>query len=176
MRVNLKALGAVSVVASVIAGCGTSASGDRTTAKAATATVSTTAPPRPTTTTTIEPGACNCGLLQMFSPESSTTWWAIIESNLTSATYLVRTTDSGRTWQNVLTENGGMNGYFFNTEVAWIETGGQLYRSLEGGTAWQRLDPIPSSYCQYDFVNDLQGWCSALADHGHGWRKAVPHF
>ncbi len=163
MRASLKALGAVSVVASILAGCATSAISNPTKAKAATTTAPTVAPPRPTTTSTTGPGGCNCGLLQMFSPVSATTWWAIVENNLTSKTYLVRTTDSGRTWRSVLTETSDMNGYFFNTAVGWIENGGQLYRTLDGGTAWQRLGPIPSGYCQYDFVDDLHGWCSGVA-------------
>ncbi len=162
MNAGMKTFAVVSFAALAVAGCGTSAISARRMPRSATTTVSTTAPPRSITTTT-EPGDCNCGLLQLFSPQSSTTWWAIVESNLTPKTFVVRTTDSGRAWRDVLTVSGGTNGYFFNGDVAWLEMAGQLYRTLDGGAYWGRMGPVPVDYCQYDFVDTLHGWCSAVA-------------
>jgi hypothetical protein len=65
--------------------------------------------PMPSRTTVPAPPstvAGDYGVLQSFQPESTTTWWAVVASNLTSQAYVVRTTDSGHSWQDVFTPQG----------------------------------------------------------------------
>jgi photosystem II stability/assembly factor-like uncharacterized protein len=122
--------------------------------------------PRPVVTrdntSTTQPGDCNCGVLQQFSPESATTWWAIVESNLTPKAFLVRTTDSGAHWKDLLTDDGQMNGYFLNGEVGWIAEGADLYRTVDGGASWERMGEVARNGCQMDFVDMVHGWCSEI--------------
>lgn len=106
------------------------------------------------------------GFLQSFAPESMTSWWAIVESNLTSRAYVARTTDSGQSWGDVLTPSGeGVAAYdFLNAETAWIAVGGPgsadppLYRTTDGGRGWQRMGTDPGA-CELEFVDQVHGWC-----------------
>ena len=45
--------------------------------------------------------SCGAGVLRTFAPQSATTWWAIVDSNLSARSYVVRTTDGGTHWQNL---------------------------------------------------------------------------
>ncbi len=120
----------------------------------------TTAPAPPSTV------AGDYGVLQSFQPESTTTWWAVVASNLTSQAYVVRTTDSGHTWQDVFTPPGEGVGasYFLNSDLAWIAPGGPggpkapLYRTTNGGRTWQQVGTDPDG-CELQFVDPSHGWC-----------------
>lgn len=105
------------------------------------------------------------GALQAFAPESSTTWWAILESSLDSHAYVVRTSDSGQSWQNVFTPAGQAisASAFLSVDTAWIAPGDQatsppLYRTTDGGRSWQRVGTDPGG-CELEFVDLLHGWC-----------------
>lgn len=125
---------------------------------------------RPATPTTAKTSpstvAGDTGILQSFAPESTTTWWAVVESNLTSQGYVARTTDGGQTWRDVLTPagEGVAASDFLNTETAWVATGGPgtanppLYRTTDGGQTWQRLGTDPGA-CALQFVDQIHGWC-----------------
>lgn len=41
------------------------------------------------------------GIFEAFVPQSATTWWAIVQSNLRAKTFVVRTSDGGRRWRDV---------------------------------------------------------------------------
>ena len=124
--------------------------------------VATATPTKPLVTTV--PG--DFGLLVSFTPESATTWWAVIESDLTSQAYVVRTTNAGQTWRDVLTPpgQGVAASAFLNADTAWIATGGPgttnppLYRTTDGGQTWRRLGTDPNA-CQLQFVDPVRGWC-----------------
>jgi hypothetical protein len=111
-------------------------------------------------------------LLEQFTPITTRTWWAIVEGDY-GGSDVVRTVDSGRHWKEVWTTPVA-SGDFLNTEIGWIigssELGStnsstnqsvSLYRTLDGGRAWQRLGDVPSN-CQLDFVDQLHGWCIAI--------------
>ncbi|MGH3008063.1 MAG: WD40/YVTN/BNR-like repeat-containing protein [Gaiellaceae bacterium] len=114
--------------------------------------------------------AADRGLLQRFAPQSATTWWAIVESNLHAKTWVVRTTDSGRHWQAVTPPvNLVASSAFHGTKVAWVEAGAlrtgrraePVYRTLDGGRTWKRLSRV-SSECQLGFVDLRHGWCISI--------------
>lgn len=136
-----------------------------------------TAGPSPTPATTLQrpasggsSAASDVGLLEQFAPRSTTNWWAIVEANLTSRSYVVRTVDSGTHWQDVSPLAGPVaSGFFLDTSEAWVETetgaGGEvaaLYRTENGGVAWQRLGAAPSAACALQFIDSLRGWCSVI--------------
>jgi photosystem II stability/assembly factor-like uncharacterized protein len=110
------------------------------------------------------------GVLERFAPQSATTWWAIVESNLKPKSLLVRTTDSGQHWQ-AATPPAKMisSSWFLGRDDAWIEAGTlssssrtePLYRTLDGGRSWQRLANVANE-CQLDFVDERHGWCVAI--------------
>lgn len=126
--------------------------------------------PRPATPTTApaspSPLAGDIGILQTFAPESTMTWWAVVESNLTSQAYVARTTDGGQSWQDVLVppREGVTASDFLDTETAWVATGGPgtsnppLYRTTDGGRTWQRFGTDPGA-CSLQFVDQIHGWC-----------------
>jgi photosystem II stability/assembly factor-like uncharacterized protein len=139
------------------------------------------------------------GILQRFAPQSANVWWAIVESNLTPRTFVVRTTDSGRRWRDVTPPVKLVSSsYFLGRNAGWVEADAlhaprsePLYRTLDGGRSWQRLARVPTG-CQLDFVDERHGWCAAIgsalgsasvalyrsADGGSSWtlvsRTAVP--
>jgi len=109
------------------------------------------------------------GLLERFAPQSATTWWAIVESNLKPKTFVVRTTDSGRHWQEVTPPVKLVSSsYFLGRATGWVEAGvlvpprtEPLDRTRDGGRTWQRLARVPSD-CQLDFVDERHGWCIGI--------------
>ena len=107
---------------------------------------------------------CYCAALQQFSPESATTWWAIVEGNNTSNAIVARTSDSGDRWTDEFSSDVHVTGYFLDAEVAWLEQRKELYRTVDGGQSWQRLSE-PGD-CQLDFVNSLDGYCSVFVQRG----------
>jgi photosystem II stability/assembly factor-like uncharacterized protein len=109
------------------------------------------------------------GLLQRFAPQSATTWWAIVESNLTSRSWVVRTADGGRRWQDVTPPiKVVVSSAFAGARTAWIETNAvhpgptePLYRTLDGGRTWRVVASLPSE-CELDFVDLQHGWCTSI--------------
>lgn len=106
------------------------------------------------------------GILQNFAPKSTTTWWAVVESNLSPQAYVARTTNSGQSWQDVFTPQGEgvASSYFLNAATAWIAPGNPgspappLYRTTDGGQTWQQLGQDPGA-CDLDFIDQIHGWC-----------------
>jgi photosystem II stability/assembly factor-like uncharacterized protein len=109
--------------------------------------------------------------LEQFAPSTARTWWAIVDGYY-SGSYVVRTVDGGRHWQDVRAATGVASGVFLNSEVAWVLGSDEqnpansmpsdyLYRTIDGGRSWQRLGSI-SAACQLDFIDRLHGWCIAL--------------
>jgi photosystem II stability/assembly factor-like uncharacterized protein len=134
------------------------------------------------------------GLLQRFAPESATTWWAIVQSNLTARSWVVRTLDSGVHWQDVTPPVKIVaSSAFVGRRAAWIEAGAlhasaqsqPLYRTLDGGRTWRLVGRIPGE-CALDFVDLRHGWCATIgaatgsetvelrrtADGGRTWKLA----
>jgi photosystem II stability/assembly factor-like uncharacterized protein len=109
------------------------------------------------------------GILQRFAPRSAKTWWAIVESNRTAKTWVVRTTDSGLHWRAVTPPVKLVSSStFLGTDVAWIKADAlrpprtaRVYRTLDGGRSWRRLGNVASD-CQLDFVDQSHGWCVGL--------------
>jgi photosystem II stability/assembly factor-like uncharacterized protein len=109
------------------------------------------------------------GLLERFAPQSATTWWAIVQSNLTSRSWVVRTVDSGRHWRDVTPPvKIVVSSAFAGSSAAWIEAATlhqsrqrqPLYRTLDGGRSWRRVGSVPDE-CRLDFVDLRHGWCIA---------------
>jgi photosystem II stability/assembly factor-like uncharacterized protein len=109
------------------------------------------------------------GLLQRFAPQSATTWWAIVQSNLTARTWLMRTVDSGGHWQDVTPPVKIVaSSAFVGSRAAWIEAGAlrpgrmePLYRTFDGGRTWRHVGTVQSE-CDLDFVDLRHGWCVAI--------------
>jgi len=109
------------------------------------------------------------GLLQRFAPQSATTWWVIVQSNLSARTWVVRTVDSGKHWQDVSAPVKIVaSSAFVGTRAAWIETGAlhpgptqPLYRTLDGGHVWRVVGSLPSE-CELDFVDLQNGGCTSI--------------
>jgi virginiamycin B lyase len=109
------------------------------------------------------------GFLRRFAPQSPTTWWAVVESNLKPETFVVRTTDGGQQWREVTPPVKLVSSSFFlGSNAAWIEADAlhpprtePVYRTLDGGRSWQRLARVPTG-CQLDFVDEQRGWCALV--------------
>jgi len=121
--------------------------------------------------------SADSAILQRFEARSATIWWAIVESNLSAKTWVVRTTDSGRHWQAVTPPVKLVSSSsFLGTDVVWIKADAlhpprtePVYRTLDGGRSWQRLASVASD-CQLDFVDRNHGWCVSLdAAAGSEW-------
>jgi photosystem II stability/assembly factor-like uncharacterized protein len=114
-------------------------------------------------------GSANSGILQRFAPQSATTWWAIVQSNLGAKTWVMRTTDSGAHWHAVTPPVKLVSSSaFVGSDAAWIEADAlhpprtePLYRTLDGGRSWKRLARVPGA-CQLNFVDLRHGWCVGL--------------
>jgi photosystem II stability/assembly factor-like uncharacterized protein len=77
--------------------------------------------------------------------------------------YLLRTTNGGTTWYNVLPEDAPTSGYFPTPIKGWAISGfsdvstGSLYRTTNGGQNWTRYDvPFNNGYIQ--FLDDNTGY------------------
>lgn len=111
------------------------------------------------------------GVLQRFEPQSASTWWAIVASNRTGKSWLVRTSDSGRHWQDVTPPLKMVlvsSSFFLGRDAAWIEGSTRfeprtepVYRTRDGGRSWQRLATVPAD-CRLDFVDRRHGWCAVI--------------
>jgi photosystem II stability/assembly factor-like uncharacterized protein len=109
------------------------------------------------------------GVLQRFAPESASTWWAVVASNLKPKTFVVRTSDSGKHWSDVSPPVKFVaSSFFLGSQDGWIEEGALhpgptavLFRTLDGGRSWHRLAPVASE-CQLDFVDERHGWCVSI--------------
>lgn len=111
------------------------------------------------------------GVLQRFAPQSESTWWAIVASNQTGKTWLVRTSDGGRRWQDVTPPLRMVlvsSSFFLGRDAAWVEGSSRfeprtepVYRTLDGGRSWQLLARVPAD-CQLDFVSLRDGWCAVI--------------
>jgi photosystem II stability/assembly factor-like uncharacterized protein len=109
------------------------------------------------------------GLLQQFTPVTADVSWAVVASNLTPTTYVVRTTDGGSHWQDVTPPVHLIGSSdFLSAEFGWIVPTAltpppieQVYRTNDGGRTWQALGRVPTA-CQLDFVNQLDGWCTVI--------------
>jgi hypothetical protein len=123
-----------------------------------------------TASSTTFPTSVSSDNIQQFTPITENTWWAAFDSNL--STFVVRTVDSGTHWKNVTPPINGANlsgatVFFLDSDVAWATPQGvsdsqspePVYRTLDGGTSWQRLGMVPSG-CQLDFVDQVHGWCT----------------
>ena len=114
--------------------------------------------------------------LEQLSPQTESTWWAVVLDNASSESSVVRTVDSGAHWQNVTppvsqVPVGSLSGDFLNADTGWIVAAplpqsasphsGQIYRTRDGGRSWRPLGSVPAG-CQLDFVDQDDGWCSVL--------------
>jgi len=116
-------------------------------------------------------GPGDYGVLQRFAPQSASVWWAIVASNRTGRTWLVRTGDSGGRWQDVTPPLKLVlvsSSFFLGRDAAWIEGSTRfesrtepLFRTLNGGRSWRRLATVPAD-CQLDFVDQRDGWCAVI--------------
>ena len=75
--------------------------------------------------------------------------WAVGNGNI------LRTTDGGVTWYNVLPTSG--RGYFPNGSRAWVLSGNVLYRTTDGGRTWNQNE-VPFSGGFIQFINDANGF------------------
>jgi hypothetical protein len=117
-------------------------------------------------------------------PMTMSTWWAVVDRP-GGRSYVVRTTDSGRRWQDVTPpvarsgsvlidanyDSGGYSGgYFFTATAALVETyprsesnqlvpAATLYRTNDGGATWQAVGSLASG-CQFAFADQSHGWCT----------------
>ena len=113
--------------------------------------------------------SADSGVLQRFAPQSATTWWAIVQSNLTARSWVVRTVDSGGHWRDVSAPVKIVaSSAFVGRGAAWVEAGAlrpgrtaPLYRTLDGGRTWRLVGSVESD-CQLDFVDLRHGWCIAI--------------
>jgi photosystem II stability/assembly factor-like uncharacterized protein len=113
------------------------------------------------------------GDLRQFVQASATTWWAVVGGNLTGQTFIVRSADGGRHWQDVTpatvhtTGAFDVNWYFLDAQHGWLAaapTGAStvpLYSTRDGGLSWQQIGALPED-CVLDFVDATYGWCSEL--------------
>ncbi len=77
--------------------------------------------------------------------------------------YVLRTTDGGTTWYNVLFESLPVSGFFASPTNAWVISNyadtsvGSLYRTTNGGLNWTKYDvPFNGGYIQ--FLDDNNGF------------------
>lgn len=69
--------------------------------------------------------------------------------------YVLRTTDGGVTWYNVLPTSG--RAYFPNASRAWVLSGNVLYRTTDGGRTWSQNE-VPFSGGHIQVINDANGF------------------
>src|SRR4051794_21536741 len=60
------------------------------------------------------------GVLQKFAPQSASTWWAVVASNLKPTTFVVRTSEGGKHWRDATPPVKFIASSFFRGEkVGW---------------------------------------------------------
>jgi hypothetical protein len=114
--------------------------------------------------------------LDQFTPQTKSTWWAVVGDDATSKSVVVRTVDSGGRWQNVTppvsqAQLGYFSTDFLNGDIGWAiavplsqstsANADPIYRTLDGGMSWEHLGTVPGA-CQLDFVDRAHGWCTLL--------------
>lgn len=86
------------------------------------------------------------------------------ESTGTSVTYILKTTDGGFSWVEITDLVGGGNVLvtdfcFVNSQTGFMLGSGGLYKTSDGGSTWENLDPgNPHGMNAIDFVNDSTGF------------------
>ena len=87
----------------------------------------------------------------------STNGWALSDQ------HVLRTSDGGATWYNVLAENRPTGGYFASPSKAWVisdfadASAGSLYRTTNGGVNWTKFD-VPFNGGILQFLDDNNGF------------------
>jgi photosystem II stability/assembly factor-like uncharacterized protein len=77
--------------------------------------------------------------------------------------HVLRTTDGGATWFNVLADNRPSGGYFGSSGNAWVISDlagtsvGSLYRTTNGGIHWTKFD-VPFNSGKLQFLDDNNGF------------------
>jgi len=127
-------------------------------------TITPTFTPVPPTLTPIPPTAASTPGPPIYSPNirslhmiDSSNGWAL------SDLYVLRTSDGGATWYNVLFESLPIGGFFPSSTKGWVISNyagtnvGSLYRTTNGGLNWTRYDvPFNGGYLQ--FLDDNNGF------------------
>jgi len=106
-------------------------------------------PPSSTPTTGIPVAAPTITSLHMID---SMNGWALSDQ------YVVRTTDGGNTWYNVLFESNPPSGYFPSATKGWVISNAfEIIRTTDGGQTWTRYNtPFNGGYIQ--FLDDNNGF------------------
>jgi photosystem II stability/assembly factor-like uncharacterized protein len=120
----------------------------------------------------------NSGLVSQFAVVTPTVWWAVVQTNVTAQTFVVRSVDAGQHWHDATPKVSGLrsdsvpDGYFLSADVGWLAINqlsdsadtpaAPLYRTGDGGHSWQRIGTTPDHDCALDFVDALHGWCTVL--------------
>ena len=113
------------------------------------------------------PQTADYGVLQRFAPQSATTWWAVVQSNLTSRGWVVRTADSGTRWRDVTPPTKiVVSSAFVGVRTGWIEGASSgaaqpIFRTADSGRTWRLVGKVPTE-CQLDFVDARHGWCTSI--------------
>jgi photosystem II stability/assembly factor-like uncharacterized protein len=117
-------------------------------------------------------------LVGQFAAVSPTVWWAVVQTNVTAQTFVVRSVDAGQHWHDVtpkvpeVRSDSVPDGYFLSADVGWLAidqlsdsaetSAGPLYRTDDGGHSWQRIGSTPDHGCALEFVDAVHGWCTVL--------------
>ena len=111
-------------------------------------------PPTDTPTPIPNPGTVvPSPIIRSLSMIDASNGWAIGD------TYLLRTTDGGVTWYNVLPEATTITGsYFPNAATGWVITPGSLYRTTNGGASWTWFDNVPFNGGHLQFLDINTGY------------------
>ena len=86
---------------------------------------------------------------------------------------ILRTTDGGQSWTNVMPVSQPSNTFFLDAQTAWAYTSGEssssLVRTLDGGGTWSSMsDALPFyGYVTLKFENENDGWAETY-DAGAG--------
>jgi photosystem II stability/assembly factor-like uncharacterized protein len=88
-----------------------------------------------------------------------TTGWAVAEITSEEIAHVFRTMDGGATWDDVSLVGADIFGSFFlDTELAWIWTLHQAWRTQDGGESWTPMG-------EFGWLPDL-----GFVDSQHGWK------
>ncbi|MGZ9224378.1 MAG: NBR1-Ig-like domain-containing protein, partial [Anaerolineales bacterium] len=112
--------------------------------------------PPPTLTPSAGTVVSSPSIRQLFMIDASN-GWAIGDS------YLLRTTNGGATWYNMLPEDTPIGGFFASSAKGWVLSSfsdisvGTLYRTTNGGLNWTKYD-VPFNSGQIQFLDDNNGF------------------